>query len=100
MFALTVVGWVLFRSRSAGQVLYMLTNVGIATSSSSTDLLSSLLFFALPLLLVQIFQARQGDLLAPTHLRPALRLPLYAALLVGIVVLGVRDSIEFIYFQF
>jgi alginate O-acetyltransferase complex protein AlgI len=100
MFVLTVVGWVLFRSRSVSQIVYMLSHAGIAASADTSRFLWALAFFAAPLVLVEILEARRGDLLAPCRLAFGLRASLYAALLVGIGIFGVRQSVEFIYFQF
>jgi alginate O-acetyltransferase complex protein AlgI len=100
MFVLTVIGWVLFRSRSVGQIVYMLRYAGLAASPATGDLAYSLLFFAAPLVLVEAYEARRGDLLAPSRLPLPFRVALYAALSVGVGIFGVRQSVEFIYFQF
>ena len=100
MFVLVVIGWVFFASRSAGQIVYMLTHAGIASSSETWDRALWLALFSAPLLLVQLYQRRRRDLLAPAGLPLAARAPLYAALFLGLFLFGVRRSIEFIYFQF
>lgn len=100
MFCLTLIGWVIFRSRSVGQIGYILTHVGFATSPESAGLAYNLLFFAVPLILIQLVQYRTRDLLALTKLPGILRTPVYAWMLMWIIVFGVRESTEFIYFQF
>lgn len=100
MFVLLVVGWVLFRSRSVEQIAYMLTHAGVQRSAETGALAFTLLFFSAPLILVQIHQHLRGDLLSVPKVAAWVRVPAYAALLAGLCVFGVRESIEFIYFQF
>ncbi|MBM4360163.1 MAG: MBOAT family protein [Deltaproteobacteria bacterium] len=100
MFAFTVVGWVIFRSRSAGQAFGMLARMGFTTSSATRDLFGLFGFFVTPLVAMQIWQYRAKDLLVLTRARPWLCGLAYGAMLVAILVFGVRDSVEFIYFQF
>jgi D-alanyl-lipoteichoic acid acyltransferase DltB (MBOAT superfamily) len=100
MFVLVVIGWVFFASRSAGQIFYMLTHAGIAATGETWDRALWLALFSAPLLLVQLYQHRRSDLLAPAGLPLAARAPLYAALFLGLFLFGVRQSVEFIYFQF
>lgn len=100
MFIFTVIGWTIFRSTSVDQILYMFTHVGPSFSANSLNFGYSLLFFAFPLVIIQIFQYFRGDLLIVTKLNPWIRIPIYSFLLIGIVVFGVRESMEFIYFQF
>lgn len=100
MFILTNIGWLIFRSTSAHQIAYMLTHTGFSHSEQSIGLAYNLLFFALPMLVVQFYQYISRDLLILTKLRFWLRIPIYSTLLVWISVFGVRQSSEFIYFQF
>jgi alginate O-acetyltransferase complex protein AlgI len=100
MFALTVVGWILFRSRSLHQSIQMLARLGFSPSPGSFSLLGKLLFFTVPLLGVQIWQYKRRDLLVIPKQPAWLLMPLYGLLLAAIVVFGVRESMEFIYFQF
>ncbi|MEB3219530.1 MAG: MBOAT family O-acyltransferase [Nostocales cyanobacterium 94392] len=100
MFILTNIGWVIFRSNSINQIYYMLTNVGLGVSNQSLVWGYDLVFFCLPLLLVQICQHITGDLLILTKLKPIIRVPIYSLIIIWICVFGVRESGEFIYFQF
>jgi D-alanyl-lipoteichoic acid acyltransferase DltB (MBOAT superfamily) len=100
MFTLVVIGWVLFASRSVGQIVYMLSHVGLATSPETGERALWLSLFSLPLLLVQLQQHRRSDLLAPVGLPLVARASIYAGLFLGLFLFGVRHSIEFIYFQF
>lgn len=100
MFGFTVIGWVIFRSRTAGQALGMLTRMGVGMSASTRDLFATFAFFVIPLLGVQIWQYRSGDLLVMTRAKPAVLGIAYGLMLTAILLFGVRDSVEFIYFQF
>jgi alginate O-acetyltransferase complex protein AlgI len=100
MLIFTLVGWIFFRARSAEQLITMLSSIGIQPSATTLSMLTDILFYAWPLLLLQIAQRRSGNLLVLT------RLPAWAAALVlafaiaSIGVLGSREPMEFIYFQF
>lgn len=100
MFVLTLIGWVIFRATTGDQILYMLTHVFGGWSENTLEMAHRLLFYSLPLVLIQIYQYVKRDLLAPVKLHPILRLPLYAYLIIWIVIFGVREAVEFIYFQF
>ncbi len=99
-FALVTVGWVIFRATSVGQIAYMLTHIGLTSSDQTGALAYQLGFFSLPLLAAHLWQSSTRDLLAPLRARPWIQIPLYAAGLVAIFVFGLRQSMEFIYFQF
>ena len=100
MFILTNIGWVIFRSSSINQIYYMLANVGFSLSEKSLNWGYDLVFFCLPLFLVQIYQYVTRDLLILTKLKPIVRVSIYSFLIIWICVFGVRESGEFIYFQF
>lgn len=100
MFCLTVVGWILFRSRSADQAWQMLTRLGFASSEHTWELLHALLFYTLPLIGAQVIQHFRRDLFwLPRWPAPVVG-AVYAILVALTLVLGVRESMEFIYFQF
>ncbi|MGH7571182.1 MAG: MBOAT family O-acyltransferase [Gemmatimonadota bacterium] len=100
MFVLTMIGWMIFRSETLGQLGYFLARGGPMPSASSLYLGHRLLFFAAPLVAMNLFQYVRIDLLAPTKLPLPVRVPVYAFMLVWIFIFGVRESIEFVYFQF
>ncbi|MFW6059550.1 MAG: MBOAT family O-acyltransferase [Phycisphaeraceae bacterium] len=100
MFVLTLIGWVLFRAESLDQAWYIITHASFEFGEPTRAQMYDLLFFITPLVLIQIAQQRSGDLLIPTKLPFVPRVLLYAWLLVWISIFGVRESIEFIYFQF
>jgi D-alanyl-lipoteichoic acid acyltransferase DltB (MBOAT superfamily) len=100
MTVLTLFGWLLFRSSSLGQIAYMITNMSLAPSGHSSAMAYDLVFFTLPLMAVQVYQYRRRDLLVLTKWRAWLRVPCYGLLFLAILIFGVRESVEFIYFQF
>ena len=100
MFALTLVGWFIFRSTSLHQMGYMLSHVSLLAEPGAYKQLAKLAIWGTPLLVMQLFQYVSGDLLIATKLRLPVRTLLYGGLLTGILLFGVRDSVEFIYFQF
>jgi D-alanyl-lipoteichoic acid acyltransferase DltB (MBOAT superfamily) len=99
-FTLTLIGWIIFRSTSLDQIMHMLTSASVVASTETYDLATKLLFFTAPLLLVEIVQNSTRDLLVLTRLPALAKVPAYTAVLIWIFVFGVRESLEFIYFQF
>ena len=63
-------------------------------------LMNTFCFFSWPLIPIHILQYRTGDLLAVTRLPATVRIVIYCLLFCGILAFGVRESMEFIYFQF
>lgn len=100
MFILTIFGWLLFRAESYDQIAYFICNFDFGFSSETTSMLTNLLFFVLPLILIQVWQHRNGDLLIVTKKPLYVIIPIYSFLLIWIFIFGVRESSEFIYFQF
>lgn len=100
MFGLTLVGWLIFRATSPEQILYFVRNASLMPSRTGAALLGKLAFFASPLVVMQLFQYRSRDLLVACRAPDSMRMLLYAGLFIGILFFGVRESIEFIYFQF
>ena len=100
MFTLANIGWVIFRSTSGEQIIYLLTHWSFAFSENTTSLLGTLTFFATPLLIVQLWQHLSRDLLIITKLPHWCTNLIYGFFLINIFLYGVRQSTEFIYFQF
>jgi len=100
MFLVVAFGWLIFRSTSVDQFLYMVRHMGLRLSENSLNLGYELLFFSVPLILVSLYQYFTGNLLAMQRLGLALRIPLYCFLIIVIIVFGARESVEFIYFKF
>jgi D-alanyl-lipoteichoic acid acyltransferase DltB (MBOAT superfamily) len=100
MLLLSTAGWLIFRAESMEQLLYFACGVGVTPSPVSGRFAWDLAFFSLPLLAVELWQHRRGDLLAPARAPLPAQMALHAALLVGIAVFGSREPVEFLYFQF
>jgi alginate O-acetyltransferase complex protein AlgI len=100
MFGFILVGWILFRSRSLHQAWTMVSHLGFTPSTASAEIARKLALFCGPLLGVQIFQYAKRDLLAPAKLPIWVVAPAAGVLLALMTIFGVRESMEFIYFQF
>jgi len=94
-------GWLLFRAGSFAQVVDLTAALGRwSWPAWSASYGTNLAAFALPLVLVQVWQARTGDLLAPARW-PALPRALFQGVLLWAVVIWWRkEAAPFIYFQF
>ena len=100
MFTFTVIGWIIFRSRSLEQMGQMLTHIGLSSSLKTPELLRKLIFFVTPLLAIQVWQYKSRDLLVLQKRSAYVLGPLYGLAIVWMFIFGVRESMEFIYFQF
>jgi hypothetical protein len=94
-------GWLLFRAGSWEGVM-TLTGALIdpALPEWAGSYLGRLVIFALPLIAMEIWQVRAGDLLAPLRLGRLSRAALQGMLLIGIVLFWEQEKVPFIYFQF
>ncbi len=100
MFGFTLVGWVIFRAASVHQIVHMLGSIGLGLSERGLGYARIVGAAAVPLVLMQVYQERNGDLLAPTRLPAAVRVPLYGAILAGTLAFAATKPMQFIYFQF
>jgi D-alanyl-lipoteichoic acid acyltransferase DltB (MBOAT superfamily) len=100
MLTLVMAGWVLFRSRSFDQIVYMLTHVGWQRSAFSHAFATDLFAFAGILVIVELWQFWVEDPLVITKLRVVPRACAYAVMLLWLAIAGARNAVEFIYFQF
>jgi alginate O-acetyltransferase complex protein AlgI len=100
MFSLISLGWLFFRANSVEQAFHLIAKLSLIPTSQSVKYINDLLFFSLPLLFVQMWQAYKGDLLILAKLRFPLQLLANTVILVWIVVFGSRQFTEFIYTQF
>jgi alginate O-acetyltransferase complex protein AlgI len=103
MFHLTCYGWLVFRSRSAGQLgtLTAALFTQFAPRSINVEaLLVPLAMYVTPLLLVHVCEAAYDNLLVVPRLPRAVRYSVYAATFYLTVLFGNFGGGEFIYFQF
>jgi alginate O-acetyltransferase complex protein AlgI len=100
MFGFTILGWIIFRSASLADIGTFLTQMGPTPSSQSLRWIVMLAAGWFPLIVVEAWQHRTGDLLAPLEMPWPLKGLTLAGLVAATLVLGVRKGGEFIYFQF
>ena len=100
MFVLTTIGWVIFRAEGVQNAIDMLTNIGLTGSRDSLSMGYDLVFFTLPLVITQLAQHRTSNLLVVLTLHRGIQILIFGFLLTWIVVFGVREQNEFLYFQF
>jgi alginate O-acetyltransferase complex protein AlgI len=94
-------GWLLFRAGSWRRIVALTTQLGdFVLPAWTASYALNLAVFTLPLIGVQVWQHRTGDLLAPLRLPLWMRGLLQGALLAAIVVFWEKAKIPFIYFQF
>jgi len=100
-FHLVCFGWLLFRSETVAQLgRYLVLLSGPLEAGLALAWLLPFAVLVAPLLLVEIAQARSGDLAAPLGWRLPLRVATYTALLFIFVTLGEDGGQPFVYFQF
>lgn len=100
MFLLTLVGWILFRCTEPGHIAYVFTHLSLIPDSAEAGDLMRVAFYVVPLILIQVWQQRTGDLLCMLRLPLPLRMIFCGWLVVWLLIFGVRVTSEFIYFQF
>jgi alginate O-acetyltransferase complex protein AlgI len=103
MFHLTCYGWLIFRARSAGQLVDMSRSLFTAFAPGSVnvpEILVPVLLYTTPLLLVHVIEAHYDDLLVVPALSPGVRYSVYAATFYLTMLFGNFGGAEFIYFQF
>ncbi len=102
-FHLTCVGWTLFRARSLADVGTLLRSVLEPASGNESLLYAQLLWMVallLPLVWLNLKQESANDLAVVHRWRAPVRFTLFMLLWSGIVLCGVTDGDEFLYFQF
>jgi D-alanyl-lipoteichoic acid acyltransferase DltB (MBOAT superfamily) len=104
-WALTIIfvfyGWLLFRAGSWHRILLLTRSLADPSIPSwSANYALGLAIFVSPVILIQLWQARTGDLLAPLRLRLWSRSLLQGVLLLSIVISWNIAKMPFIYFQF
>ena len=94
-------GWLLFRAQSFDQIVAMtrsLTHLTLPTWTGSY--LINLAAFLTPLLVMELWQFRSRNFLAPITLPEWARAALQGVLLLAIIFHWERTHLAFIYFQF
>lgn len=99
-FGAVVFGWVIFRSNSWAQFVHLVSRVSLAPSPESPGTLSRLVFFAAPLLVLELWQHWKEDHMALPNTAAWVRVPAYGLMLAWIALFAARNPMQFIYFQF
>ena len=101
-FHLVVLGWLFFRAQSMGQIIQMLQALMFQFRFRVEDILLwlKLAVFITPLLVVQIWQAKAGDLMVLYKQHWLLKTAIYAFMTYLLIGWGIMKAEEFIYFQF
>jgi hypothetical protein len=101
-FQVVCVTWLFFRAESVGQAVAFLVSLGSGlVATDLTDLGFPLLFFfALPMLLYELWVERRGDLFAILAVPRAVRALFYIGIILYLVWFPAPVASEFIYFQF
>ncbi len=97
---LMLIGMAIVRCRSVDQFWHLFTHQSFELTARASQGFADLAYFTWPLVVVQLAQHTSKDLLIPLRLPLPLRALLFAALLLGMMVFGVRNPVEFFYFQF
>jgi len=100
MFCFTLIGWLLFRAHSTEQIVYMFSHISFLQSTETATFLSELIFYSTPLIAMQCWQGYTGNLLIPIKMKWPVQALVYTAMLLFILIFGVKEPLEFIYFQF
>lgn len=101
MFMLTCYGWLLFRASSLDQVVAMTASLAQPLQGIDGDSMARVTWIILPLLLVQVIQARSGELffMKLPSIPPSMRVVGYSIMLYLTLFLGGQPQ-SFVYFQF
>ena len=95
-----LIGMAIVRCESVQQFWHLLTHQSFALSRDAREGFATLLYFTWPLVAVQLAQHFSKDLLVPLRLPVIGRAALFTFMILGMLVFGVRDPVEFFYFQF
>jgi D-alanyl-lipoteichoic acid acyltransferase DltB (MBOAT superfamily) len=102
MFHLTCIGWVLFRAESIGDAATLFSRLFVDWQIAAgvwTDA-ARLVGYSLLVVVMQVFQYRRNDRMVVWRLPVWARTLLYVAIYLSLVLGGVYEARQFIYFQF
>lgn len=99
---LAVLGWILFRAASLGDAVTYLHGLTVWDAHSATAMayVRKFLFYLAPLAIVEIIEYRKQKTFWDYDLPVVARSALYAFFIVMIILFGVQNGRQFIYFQF
>jgi alginate O-acetyltransferase complex protein AlgI len=99
MFHFVCIGWIFFRINNIGDFFTILNNI-VIIKPISKQLVASSLLLIFPLFLLHVFKEKNQNLMYIKSLHPVIRLATYSLVYFLILLCGVVDNYEFIYFQF
>jgi alginate O-acetyltransferase complex protein AlgI len=106
-FALTNLGWIVFRARSMGDAWYVLTHLfrgwNLHEIGTEQFLLRQMPVAMGSVVLLELAQLLNGRVFIPSLIRKVPTMPrwaLYAAFVLTVVMFGIYRKTQFIYFQF
>lgn len=100
MFLLVTVGWMIFRAESIGQLATIFGDLINLNFTISQFGIAARFIYIIPLIAMQVFQYRSGDLSVALSMKPIYQIGMYGALILGMLMFAVTDASTFIYFQF
>ena len=95
-----LLGMAIVRCSSLEQFWHLITHQSFELTPRAVEGLRHLALFTWPLVIVQLLQHANRDLMVPLRLPLTGRVVLLSALVLGMMVFGVRSPVEFFYFQF
>ena len=103
-FHLVCLGWLIFRAQSLSQIYTMLKTIAFIHRPIFTNdtiyMSAKLIFFTLPLIIIQIMQYKKNTLFVFSKSNIFVRATFYCTYLLLIIIFGVTGAQKFIYFQF
>ncbi len=102
-FHIIVISWYIFRANNLEQVVLILKSIIFEFNFDPIQhklIIQKLLFYISPLFLFQLIQHHSGNLLILFKMPLLLRTAIYVVVFYLIVIFGVTNAHEFIYFQF
>lgn len=102
MFILTLIGWLIFRAQSIEQITHMLSSIFQFGTLRITyvEFMHAVGLHVILLFALNLWQQRTKNLLAVVDTPWMIQSLIYIFLVTWIAIYGVRESVEFIYFQF
>jgi len=96
---LVCIGWILFRAHTFGDAVTIVAQLGSTTGYTASQF-STLLSFAAPLIVIEIFQRASGRLEFLTWGPFLVRYTMATVLILTLIAFSARGTHEFIYFDF
>ena len=100
MFLLVTIGWVIFRAESVGHIATVFVDLVNFDFAFPQFGMAARFVYVVPLIVLQYFQFRSGDMNVALTMRPIYRIGMYGVLILGMLMFAVTDASAFIYFQF